>query len=78
MLLVSSPKAELIEKALHGKEIKGISFKVLGKSGLSLTVDHNADDASAKAIVKKLITTDPMMAKYYANIQYIDENGKIL
>lgn len=79
MLQIGSPKFKLLKEKIDDKEIDGVHFKVESTQGLTLKVSHDAkDDASAKAVVKKLIASDADFKNAYTNIQMIDENGRIL
>lgn len=79
MLQIGTPKIKVLGEKLNGKEFDGVVFKVESITGLSMKVSHNAsDDASAKALVKKIIADTPELKNMYTNIQIIDENGRII
>ena len=79
MLQIGSPKAKLIGEKLDSQEYEGVHFKVESAVGLTIKVSHDAsDDASAKAIVKRVVASIPELKNSYTNIQMIDANGRIL
>lgn len=79
MLQIGSPKAALLKEKLDGLEWEGIHFQVVQMQGLTMTVKHDGcSDAGAKAAVKRYIASLPEYGKAYTNIQYVDENGRIL
>ena len=78
MLQVGSPKAKLLEEKLHELDFENVKFEVLSMQGLTIKVNHNSDDATAKAVLKKFIASLPECKNSYTNIQMIDENGRII
>lgn len=79
MLQIGSPKAKILNEKLNGLDLDGVTFKVENVNGLTLKVSHNAnDDAIAKALIKKYISSLPEAKNSYTNIQLIDEKGRIL
>jgi hypothetical protein len=79
MLLIGCAQVTILAEKLHQHEIKGVLFKVIKQNGLSLTVEHNADDdRTAKALVKEFVGSLPEIKNFYVNVQMIDESGRIL
>lgn len=79
MLQIGTPKVKVLSEKLDGKEFEGVSFKVESVSGLAMKVSHNAkDDASAKALVKKIVAETSELKNMYTNIQIIDKDGRIV
>ena len=80
MLQIGNPKAKILVERINGLDYEGVHFEVVGAPmGLTFKVSHNAEsDAAAKSLMKKFIAEQPECKNSFTNIQYIDENGKIL
>ena len=79
MLQVGSPKYKILVEKFDNAEYEGVHFSVVKRAGLTFVLKHDADDdAKAKAIVKKVVSEVPECKNMYLNIQYVDENGRIL
>ena len=79
MLLVGSPMYKILVEKFDGQEYEGVHFEVGKTQGLAFVLKHDAaDDASAKKIVKQVVSEIPECRNLYLNIQYVDENGRIL
>ena len=78
MLQVGSPKYKLLIDKFENAEYDGIHFEIIKKQGLTFVLKHDSDDATAKAVVKKVVSEIPECKNMYLNIQYVDENGRIL
>lgn len=66
-----------LTELINGREIEGITFHIESVQGLSAIVSSDADDAQAKAVMKNLIKSTPILARGFSSVQICDEKGRV-
>ena len=79
MLLIGYAKINQLRALIENYKEDGAKFQVIKHEGLNVTVTHNLEsDAMAKALVKKLVHSDPSLKAFYLSVKIIDENGNLV
>ena len=79
MLLIGLANVKKLREFLENYDEGGRKFEVVKQEGLNLTVKHNLeDDPTAKALVKKLVKSNPALASYFLSVKIVDEEGNLI
>ncbi|MBQ4251453.1 MAG: hypothetical protein II704_00240 [Erysipelotrichaceae bacterium] len=77
MLLVGTPRMKELTELVNDRKIEGITFHIESVQGLSAIVSSDTDDAQAKAVMKNLIRSTPVLSRGFSSVQICDEKGRI-